>query len=112
LSPWLAHRNHVHPGVHRVQDALAREPGRRRTRGELARLAHVSERHLTRLFRAHAGVSIADYQRRLRVAQAQRLLDDRRLTIERAAELAGFGSARDLRRAWRRHAGGTPSARG
>jgi transcriptional regulator GlxA family with amidase domain len=109
LSPWLAHRNHVHPGVHRVQDALAREPQRRRSRAELAQLAHVSERHLTRLFRAHAGLSIADYQRRLRVARAQRLLQDGQLTIERVAELAGFGSARDLRRAWQRHGGGTPS---
>jgi transcriptional regulator GlxA family with amidase domain len=45
------------------------------------------------------------------VAQAQRLLQDEQMTIERVAELAGFGSARDLRRAWRRHAGGTPSAR-
>jgi transcriptional regulator GlxA family with amidase domain len=33
------------------------------------------------------------------------------MTVERAAELTGFGAARDLRRAWRRHAGGTPSLR-
>jgi transcriptional regulator GlxA family with amidase domain len=33
------------------------------------------------------------------------------MTVEHAAELAGFGSARDLRRVWRRHADGTPSGR-
>ena len=29
LSPWLAYRNHLHPAVHRAQDAIAREPARR-----------------------------------------------------------------------------------
>lgn len=111
LSPWLANRNHVHPAVHRVQDEIARDPARSRSRSELAALGHVSERHLTRLFRAHTGVSIGEYQRGLRVAQARRLLQDGRMTVERAAERAGFGSARDMRRAWRRHAGGTPSGR-
>ncbi|BDG10024.1 GlxA family transcriptional regulator [Anaeromyxobacter paludicola] len=111
LSPWLAHRNHVHPAVHRVQDAIAREPQRRWSRAELAGVGHVSERHLSRLFQAHAGVSVADYRRALCVARARRLLADERVTVERAAELAGFGSARELRRAWRRHAGGTPTGR-
>jgi transcriptional regulator GlxA family with amidase domain len=112
LSPWLRHRNHVHPAVHRVQDAVSRDPARRWTHLELARLALVSERHLARLFRAHAGLSVGSYQRGLRVAQARRLLEDPQISVERAAELAGFGSARDLRRAWRRHAPGTPSGRG
>jgi transcriptional regulator GlxA family with amidase domain len=112
LSPWLMNRNHVHPAVHRVQDAISRDPARTWTRSDLAALGHVSERHLSRLFRAHAGVSIARYQRGLRVAHARRLLEDARMTVEHAAELAGFGSARDLRRAWRHHAVGTPSGRG
>lgn len=28
LSPWLAHRNHLHPAVHRAQDAIAQDPAR------------------------------------------------------------------------------------
>ena len=111
LSPWLSNRNHVHPAVHRVQDEISRDPVRSRSRSELAAPGHVSERHLARLFREHAGASVGEYQRRLRVAHAQRLLQDARMTVERGAELAGFGSARDRRRAWRRHAGGTPSGR-
>jgi transcriptional regulator GlxA family with amidase domain len=111
-SPWLSHRNHVHPAVHRVQDAITTDPARRRSLAELATLGRVSARHLARLFRAHAGVAVGEYQGALRVAQARRLLQDGGTTVERAAELAGFGSARDLRRAWRRHVGGTPSGRG
>ena len=26
LSPWVMHRNHIHPAVHRVQDAITRNP--------------------------------------------------------------------------------------
>jgi transcriptional regulator GlxA family with amidase domain len=111
LSPWLAHRNHVHPAVHKVQDVIAGDPARRRSLTELAALGHVSARHLARLFRAHAGVSVGDYQGALRVAHARRLLQSADMTVERAAEQAGFGSARDLRRAWRRHGEGTPSGR-
>lgn len=111
ISPWLANRNHVHPAVHRVQDAIAGDPSRRRSLAELARIGRVSERHLARLFRLHAGTSVGDYQAGLRVAHARRLLEGDHVTVERAAEEAGFGSARDLRRAWRRHAGGTPSGR-
>ena len=28
LSPWLTGRNHLHPAIHRVQDAIAADPAR------------------------------------------------------------------------------------
>lgn len=111
LSPWLSHRNHLHPAVHRAQDAIASEPLRAWTLAELAQRAHVSERHLTRLFAEHAGIGVAAYQQHLRIARARELLGDRRLSVERVAELSGFNSARDFRRVWRRHEGTAPSAR-
>ncbi len=110
LSPWLAWRNHLHPAVHRAQDAIARDPARRWTIEELAERAHVSARHLTRLFATHAGVGVTEYQQRLRLACARGLLADRRLTLEQIAEKSGFGSARDLRRVWRLREG-APLAR-
>lgn len=111
LSPWLAHRNHLHPAVHRAQDAIAQDPARSWSLDELAAQAHVSARHLTRLFAEHAGISVVGYQQRLRVARARELLDERQLSVERVAELAGFASARDFRRVWQRYEGGTPSMR-
>ena len=111
LSPWLAHRNHLHPAVHRAQDAIAQDPARSWPLDELAAQAHVSARHLTRLFAEHAGISVVGYQQRLRVARARELLAERHLSVERVAELAGFASARDFRRVWQRYEGGTPSKR-
>lgn len=102
-SPWLAHRNHMHPAVHRAQDVIARDPARAWNVTDLAQAAHVSARHLSRLFAEHAGLTILAYQQSLRVARAEQLLARPELTIDRVAEQAGFASARDFRRVWRRY---------
>ena len=108
LSPWLEGRNHIHPAVHAVQDAIARHPAKPWTLNRLAPIAGASNRHLSRLFREHAGMNITEYRNRLRVALAHQLLSQTRLDIEQVAERAGFGSTRQLRRAWRRQYGTTP----
>jgi transcriptional regulator GlxA family with amidase domain len=110
LSPWLEGRNHVHPVIHRVQDAIAAEPARAWTLEALARKAGASPRHLSRLFNNHAGMSVPDYVSRLRIAVARELLGQTRLDMERVAERAGFGSTRQLRRAWSRFYASPPSA--
>lgn len=109
LSPWLEGRNHIHPAVHRAQDAIAAEPARNWRLEDLARAAAASPRHLSRLFNAHAGMTIADYTNRLRVALARELLTQTRLGMEHVAERAGFASARQLRRAWGRFYDEPPS---
>jgi transcriptional regulator GlxA family with amidase domain len=110
LSPWLEGRNHIHPAIHRVQDAITADPARDWSLTTLAEIAITSPRHLSRLFNDHAGMSIPDYLNKLRVALAQQLLSETRLDMERVAERAGFGSSRQLRRAWGRFNATPPSA--
>jgi len=110
ISPWLDGRNHIHPAVHRVQDAIAANPTRDWTLERLAKLASTSPRHLSRLFNEHAGMSIVEYVNGLRVSLARELLQGSRLDMERIAERSGFGSARQLRRAWRKRYVDGPSA--
>ena len=98
LSPWLEGRNHVHPAVHRVQDAVAADPARDWSVEALAGLAGASPRNLSRLFNQHAGMSVSDYVGRLRVALARELVLGTRLDMERIAEQAGFASSRQFRR--------------
>jgi transcriptional regulator GlxA family with amidase domain len=100
LSPWLEGRNHIHPAVHRVQDAIAGDPARPWPAQHLARIAGTSPRHLSRLFHEHVGMHLADYRNRLRAALARELLGQTRLDMERIAERAGFASTRQLRRVW------------
>ncbi len=110
LSPWLEGRNHIHPAVHRAQDAIAADPSREWTLATLARIANTSARHLSRLFNEHAGMGLPDYINRLRVSLARELLRQTRLDMERVAERSGFASARQLRRAWRRSYATPPHA--
>ena len=109
LSPWLDHRSHLHPGVHRVQDAVIRDPAAPWSAQSLADHAHTSARHLTRLFREHAGCTPMDYLYQIRVALARDLLRETRLDLERVAEKSGFGSAQHMRRVWRKFQPLTPS---
>jgi transcriptional regulator GlxA family with amidase domain len=102
LSPWLEGRNHLHPAVHRVQDTIASDLTKSWTLRRLAKVAGASNRHLSRLFHEHVGVSIAEYSNRLRVALAQELLRETNLDMEHVAEQAGFSSPRQLRRAWQK----------
>jgi transcriptional regulator GlxA family with amidase domain len=109
LSPFLAHRNHLHAALHRVQDAVGAEPQREWSVPEMARIAHTSTRHLARLFVEHAGVAPLEYLRRIRLSVAQAALAAGR-NVTQAADLAGFASDTQLRRAWRQFGlAGTPS---
>ncbi|WP_199153310.1 helix-turn-helix domain-containing protein [Chromobacterium sp. ASV23] len=98
LSPWLAWRNHLHPALHRAQDLICADPVRDWPLSELAGRAHVSARHLSRLFREHAGISAHDYHQALRLALAMQWRAAG-LGKEKAALAAGFSSARQLGRA-------------
>lgn len=110
LSAWIAGRNHLHPAVHRVQDAVAAAPCEPWTVTRMASLACTSSRHLARLFHEHVGISPLDYLHTLRLTVARELLVESTLDIETVAERAGFGSARHLRRIWGKYETGTPSA--
>lgn len=97
LSPWLIARSHMHPAVHRVQDAIAAAPDAAHDLTTLAKIACVSSRHLTRVFKQHAGMTVHDYQVALRHALFEQWRAQG-LSQEKAAIAAGFSSAN----AWRR----------
>jgi transcriptional regulator GlxA family with amidase domain len=97
-SPMMGGRDHLHPAVHRVQNAVCERPGHAWDVPALAAVAHVTPRHLARLFKDHAGVSPRDYVERIRSGLAEQALA-RGLPTSQAVELAGFGTDRQFRRA-------------
>ena len=109
LSPWLEGRNHLHPAIHRVQDAVTADPARDWSVTTLADTACTSPRNLSRLFNEHTGMSVTDYVNRMRIALARQLITGSRLDMETVAERAGFSSPRQFRRAWGRLNEGSPS---
>jgi transcriptional regulator GlxA family with amidase domain len=101
-SVYLDYRTHLHPGVHSVQDWLTSHPSRKARIEELAKIAHMSPRNLTRAFREVTGVSIQTYRTRLRLEYAHTLMSSPELTLEAIAGECGFADARQFRRVWRR----------
>jgi transcriptional regulator GlxA family with amidase domain len=105
-SPLLACRSHLHPAIHRVQNVVCEQPALDWTTGRLADAAHVTPRHLARLFQEHAGVSPRDYVEQVRLSltrEAQAV----GMPLKQALALAGFRSDRQWRRA--RARASTPS---
>ena len=109
LSPWTEGRNHLHPTIHRVQDAVTDAPTADWSVETMAAIAYTSPRNLTRLFREHAGTTPLDFLHRLRIAVARELIVGSQLPMEEVAERSGFASARHMRRIWRKY-GSVPPA--
>jgi transcriptional regulator GlxA family with amidase domain len=107
-SPFRLHRGHRHATVHRVQDAIINEPERDWNMAALARVGHTTERHLLRLFIEQAEVSPLQYLQAIRLERARQALAHG-TSVTQAAEIAGFRSGIQLRRAWNRQWGGSPS---
>ena len=88
-SVYLDFRTHLHPGVHRVQDWIVRNPARRATLLDLADVAGMSSRSLTRTFRRATGISVHEFSTRVRVELAKTLLHEPSLTMESVARASG-----------------------
>lgn len=99
FSPLLVHRQHLHAALHRVQKAIAESPQCDWDIKSMAELACTSPRHLSRLFDEHAGVSPMVYVKQVRLQVAKSALQAGH-SVTQAAEIAGFHSDTQLRRAW------------
>ena len=109
-SAYLEYRNHLHPGVHQVQNWLAEHAMSAVSLPLLAQIANMSVRSFSRAFKQATGLTPMQYQQRLRLEVAATLLQNSDLSIEAIAARCGFDDARHFRRLWQRYFGATPSA--
>jgi transcriptional regulator GlxA family with amidase domain len=97
----------------RIQTALAYAKRHLRTPLEiedLARVACLSPRQFTRVFRSETGTSPAKALETLRLEAAKLLLEQSRLPVESVAQEAGFGNRERMRRAFIRAYGEAPQS--
>ncbi|MFJ9598264.1 GlxA family transcriptional regulator [Streptomyces virginiae] len=80
------------------------------TLADMAAHARTSPSSLTRRFRTHTGLTPLQYLLNARVSEAQRLLTETDITVERIAARTGFSSPAVLRRHFRSLTGTTPRA--
>ncbi|GAB2482011.1 GlxA family transcriptional regulator [Nocardiopsis aegyptia] len=79
------------------------------TVADLAAVAHVSERQLTRIFKTELGMTPAAYVESARVEVARNRLESTDETLDRVATACGFGTTDTLVRAFRRTLNTTPT---
>ena len=108
-SIYLEHRTHLNDGVHRVQDWLIAHPEERPTLHQLAEIARMSPRHLTRVFKQSTGTTLKDYSNRLKLTVAENLMRNPSAAVATVASRCGFDDPRQLRRIWKREHGLSPS---
>ena len=109
-APLLAHRNHLQPALHRLQDAICADPKADWSLQRMASFSKLTARHLSRLFAEHAGATPLHYLQGIRLDRA-RLALHRGATIADAAAEGGFRTDQQLRRAWARLRPGSPGGR-
>jgi AraC-like DNA-binding protein len=100
----------VREAIHAVQELLARRYAEPLTLAALAAHVELSPWHLSRSFRAYAGLGLHQYRTRLRLLSAlDRLRDARRPDLARIAFEVGFSSHSHLTREFRAFFGAPPS---
>lgn len=97
-SAHFQYRNHIHTGIHAVQDWLHEHLDQKKSLGDLARIACMSERNFTRIFKRETGLTVKDYVTLLRRESIKKLLQQPDLTRTRMARACGLDSERQLSR--------------
>ncbi|PTY05368.1 hypothetical protein DB346_02030 [Verrucomicrobia bacterium LW23] len=108
-----SHRRIIPPGQARVEtcvEAVRREPGRRWTPAEMARMSGFSVPQFNRHFHSATGLSPARFVIMQRVERAAQLLVETDLTIAQIAEALGYSDVYFFYRQFRQVRGVTPGS--
>jgi transcriptional regulator GlxA family with amidase domain len=101
LSIYLDHRTHLNPGVHQVQDFIVQHPELKPKLEQLAQIAAMSPRNLTRVFSRATGITPKQFASKVKLQVARDLIDDPQRSVQAIASSCGFDDARQLRRLWK-----------
>ena len=91
-------RNHVHIGVHKIQDFITENIQQKANLGELAEIACMSERNLTRIFKKETGCTIHEFITAIRKEKATQLLQNPDFSRKQIALQIGLESEKQLGR--------------
>ncbi|MDP9309071.1 MAG: AraC family transcriptional regulator [Actinomycetota bacterium] len=106
-----AERPHARPPawLRAAEELLRARLAERIGLAELAETVGVHPAYLSRAFRAHYGLSVGEYGRRLRLAWAAAELAGSETPLAEIAANAGFADQSHFTRVFRRHVGATPA---
>lgn len=97
-SDLLQFRNHIHAGVHNVQDWLHENLHKHANLEDLSETANMSSRNFTRVFKRETGVTVNDYITVLRKEKIRELMKNPNISRSQIARKCGLKSARQISR--------------
>ncbi len=107
-NTFLNFKNKFHPVVYKVQQIIQSRMNEIVTVQELAAAMNMSERNLNRLFKEHAGTGIAAYRNKIKLQEAERLLQYSEMTIKEITQDLGFQEPAYFNRIWKEKYGISP----
>ena len=102
LSVFLQYKNHLETRIHDVQDFMMKHISEKFIISDIAAEVNMSPRNLTRLFKKTTGITLGDYQDKLRVERAIDLLSENN-KVEFVANQCGLNSSNQLRTLLKKH---------
>lgn len=97
-SEMLKFRNHIHAGIHKVQDYIIEHIEKKTKLSDLAFIANMSERNFTRIFKAETGITVNGYITLIRKEKAKELANNLDLSKIEIANKVGLQSEKQLSR--------------
>lgn len=97
-SELLKFRNHIHAGVHKVQDYIIENIHKKMNLLDLADLANMSERNFTRVFKKETDVTVNEFINVIRKEKIKELIKNPDLTRIKIANKVGLESEKQVSR--------------
>lgn len=95
-SIFLQYRNHIHSGIHKVQDWLQENIHQKAALPDLAEIACMSTRNFTRVFKKETGVSVNEFTTLIRKERIKALIKKTDMTRAQVAHQCGLKSERQI----------------
>jgi transcriptional regulator GlxA family with amidase domain len=98
LSIYLNNRNHIHSGIHKVQDYLQENLHKKNLLLDLAEIANMSHRNFCRIFKKETSLTVIQFVNILRKEKINKLLKNPDISRSEIAKQCGLQSERHLSR--------------
>lgn len=97
-SVFLNYRNHIHCGIHKVQDYLQKNLDKKNLLIDLAEIANMSHRNFCRIFKKETSLTVIEYVNTLRKEKIETLLKNPNVSKIEIANQVGLQSEKQVSR--------------
>lgn len=97
-SMYFQYRDHIHNGIHKVQDYIIDNINKKLYLHSLAEMANMSERNFSRVFKKETGITVHQFITNIRVEQIKNLFKNPDLSRKQIAKTVGLKSEKQVSR--------------